>query len=133
MTPRSIARARFDYAVRAALSLVRAPSGELVKSARIADESGVPPPFLARILAALVEAGVIRSVRGSNGGYRLAAPATSISLGAILRAVDSPAFQDELRSPGDGALWEILDREFDQVLERVTLAEVAAAGVSVRS
>jgi Rrf2 family protein len=94
MTPRSIARARFDYAVRASLSLVRAPNGSLVKSARIADESGVPPPFLARILAALVDAGVIHSVRGANGGYRLAGPPDAISLGAILRAVDAPAFQD---------------------------------------
>jgi Rrf2 family protein len=133
MTPRSIARARFDYAVRASLSLVRAPDDALVKSARIADESGVPPPFLARILAALVDAGLIHSVRGANGGYRLAGPADSISLGAILRAVDAPAFQDGDRGPTDGALWSILDREFDRVLERITLAEIAAAEVPARA
>ena len=129
MTPRSIARARFDYAVRAALTLVDAAEGELVKAARIADESGVPAPFLARILAALVEAGLVRSVRGANGGYRLSEPAAAITLGAILRAVDAPTFAGDSTPQSEGALWAILDRELDRVLEGISLAEVVAETV----
>ena len=127
MTARSLARVRFDYAVRAAAAIAAAPAGGLVKAARIAQEERIPSAFLARILAALVEAGLVRSTRGSNGGYRLAVPATSISLRAILRAVDSPAFEEEPSRDGEGPLWAILDRELDRVLDSISLDRMIAA------
>ena len=125
MTARSMARARFEYAVRAATAIAAAPAGGLVKAARIAEEERIPSPFLARILAALVEAGLVRSTRGSNGGYELAHPAAAISLRAILRAVDSPAFEDEPSRDGDSPLWSILDRELDRVLDSISLEQVS--------
>ncbi len=54
----------------------------------IADFSGTPRELLAKILSELVKAGLAESISGPNGGFRLARPASMVSLGDILRALE---------------------------------------------
>jgi Rrf2 family protein len=49
---------------------------------------GIPPRFLLKVLKPLVNANVLRSIKGPNGGYRLARPANDISVLEILEAAD---------------------------------------------
>jgi Rrf2 family protein len=56
----------------------------------IANKRGISDRFLLKVLKPLVNAQVLLSVKGPNGGYRLARPATEISLLEILEAVDGP-------------------------------------------
>ena len=66
--------AKADYAVRAAVELAAAPDEKPVKAERIATAQGIPLNFLENILGELRHAGVVRSHRGAEGGFRLARP-----------------------------------------------------------
>lgn len=82
--------ARADYALRAAAELaVVEPDGRL-KRDQIAALQGIPVEYLESVLLALKHAGIVQSQRGSGGGFRLARPATDISLADVIRAVDGP-------------------------------------------
>ncbi|MFZ0060200.1 MAG: Rrf2 family transcriptional regulator [Acidimicrobiales bacterium] len=82
---------RGDYACRALLSLALRDDGVTPTSVRdIAERTGLPQPYLEQILLALKGAGLVRSKRGVGGGYVLARSADTITLGAIVSAVDGP-------------------------------------------
>jgi Rrf2 family protein len=61
-----------------------------VASHKIAQDRGIPERFLLKVLKPLVSARVLLSIKGPNGGYRLARPASDISMLEILEAVDGP-------------------------------------------
>ena len=97
---------RGDYAARALLSLaLHGDPGEHPTSVRdIAERTGLPQPYLEQILLALKGAGLVRSKRGVGGGYVLARPATAITLGEIISAVDGPIVAGDFGRPHeDGA------------------------------
>ena len=50
----------------------------------------LPTPTVAKVLARLCRGGLLTSIRGVKGGYRLARPAAEISVGAIVSALDGP-------------------------------------------
>ena len=82
---------RGDYAVRSMLALAEheAPGANGYLSARrIAERMRIPPRFVAHVLADLGRAGLVRAGAGRAGGYRLAAPATAISLLRVVDAAD---------------------------------------------
>ena len=76
-----------DYATRAVLHLARLEPGTRVPTARLAAEAGVPPAFLAKIVAQLAAVSVLRTTRGAHGGVALARPAAEISLLAVVEAL----------------------------------------------
>jgi Rrf2 family protein len=65
-------------------------SNEPVASHIIAKERGIPERFLLKVLKPLVSARVLLSVKGPNGGYRLARSPSDITMLEILEAVDGP-------------------------------------------
>jgi Rrf2 family iron-sulfur cluster assembly transcriptional regulator len=65
----------------------------------IAERTGLPQPYLEQILLALKGAGLVRSKRGVGGGYVLARPAETITLGAIVSAVDGPIAVGDFGAP----------------------------------
>lgn len=74
-----------DHALRAVLCLAQ-PDGRRSKTASsIARATGIPGSYLAKLLPELVHAGVLASVRGPRGGYRLAAPASELTLADVTR------------------------------------------------
>ncbi|MBO5244812.1 MAG: Rrf2 family transcriptional regulator [Selenomonadales bacterium] len=76
-----------DYAFRVALHL--ACAGDRIVSRReISESNNVTTMFLQKIMAALMEAGLVTSYRGANGGFRLARPAEEITLLDILEAME---------------------------------------------
>jgi FeS assembly SUF system regulator len=56
----------------------------------LAERTGLPLPTVSKILAMLARDGVLISVRGAKGGYRLAAPPPRITVAAIISAIDGP-------------------------------------------
>ena len=81
---------RSRYALRAMLTLAKAPPATPLPMSRIAIEAQVPRKFLELILADLREAGLLHSHRGKMGGYRLSRPTHLISLGEIIRVIEGP-------------------------------------------
>src|SRR6516165_5745680 len=82
--------AKADYAVRAAVELAAAPDDKPVKAELIAGAQEIPLNFLENILGELRHAGIVRSYRGAEGGFRLAKPAAQIAIADVIRAVEGP-------------------------------------------
>ena len=73
-----------DYAMRVLLYLGQEPE-RLCSIAEIARGYGVSQNHLMKVVNDLVNAGYLESVRGRNGGIRLARPASAINMGALIR------------------------------------------------
>jgi len=128
--------AKADYAVRAAVELAGAQDEKPVKAERVATAQEIPLNFLENILGEMRHAGIVRSHRGAEGGFRLAKPADQISIADIIRAVEGPLASvrggppEETEYPGTS---EALPRvgmavraALRGVVENVTVADVAA-------
>ncbi|MFD6920744.1 RrF2 family transcriptional regulator [Streptomyces sp. NPDC059944] len=134
--------ARADYAIRAALQLTASPDGGPLKAEAIADAQDIPHKFLEGILNDMRRGGLVLSQRGGNGGYRLARPAESISIADVIRTVDGPLVSvrgvrpPELSYTGPAEsllpLWIALRSNVREILEGVSLADVASAQLPAR-
>lgn len=69
--------------------------GELVRIADIAKQYEITKNNIAKTVPVLVRNGIIEGVRGRNGGIRLARPASDISVGEIVRAIETTALEAE--------------------------------------
>ena len=102
------------FAVIALVHLAR-HDGQSATSRDIARAEALPEQFLLKVLRALVRAGMLLSAKGPRGGYRLARPATTITLLSVIEAVDGPM---EERDPDDGYLPASVVRRLKTALER---------------
>jgi Rrf2 family transcriptional regulator, iron-sulfur cluster assembly transcription factor len=78
---------RGHYSVKALLDLSMQPKFAPTSVSAIAQRQDLPAPYLEKLLIAMRRAGLVRSVRGAQGGYQLARSPAQISLGQILEAV----------------------------------------------
>jgi Rrf2 family iron-sulfur cluster assembly transcriptional regulator len=76
------------YAIRALTYLAMQPPGKLTGSREISDSEGVPNSFLCKILLDLRRKRLLRSYKGTGGGYELALPPDKISLLMIVEAIE---------------------------------------------
>jgi Rrf2 family protein len=128
--------AKSDYAMRAMLVLAEAAPGSWVKAETIADEQHLPRKFLEAILSDLRRARIVESLRGAEGGYRLAKPASGIRVADVMRAVDGPLAEvrglrpETLQYEGSAArlqdVWIAVRGGLRAVLERVTISDVVS-------
>jgi Rrf2 family cysteine metabolism transcriptional repressor len=123
--------AKSEYACLAMLALARpGPDDSPVRIRTIAETHGIPERYLVQILLHLKGAGLVVSTRGASGGYRLSRPASSISLGEVLTAIDGPEAPPKPgMKPGSQALaavWEHVREAERSVLDRTSIAELAA-------
>jgi Rrf2 family protein len=132
--------AKADYAVRAALELAAAAGeGRPVKAERVATAQGIPLNFLENILSELRHAGIVRSQRGADGGFRLARPPGETTVADVIRAVEGPLASVRGGPPEeatyDGAatalprVWIAVRANLRAVVEHVTLADLAAGRI----
>ncbi len=82
--------AKGQYASRAMLDLAIHYEHGPVKIEDIARRQDIPKKYLEQILRTLTGAGLVYSVRGCHGGYRLARPPAEITLGEVIRVTDGP-------------------------------------------
>jgi len=126
--------AKAEYACLAILALARhGPQAPPLRIREISAEYGIPERYLVQILIQLKGAGLVASTRGALGGYRLARPATSISLGEILGVIDGPetaaldgAGTKRPTAPVLASVWESVRAAERAVLDHTTIAQLAA-------
>jgi Rrf2 family protein len=84
--------AKADYGLRAmaSLALLEADRDGPVTREQIGESQEIPVAFLENILLDLKRAGLVTSVRGQRGGFRLARPANTITLAQVIRALEGP-------------------------------------------
>jgi len=82
---------RCEYAARAMVELAQHEKAvEPLSSQLIAERRSIPEKYLVHILLQLKRAGLVRSVRGAQGGYLLDQPANKMTLLDIVEAIDGP-------------------------------------------
>jgi Rrf2 family protein len=81
---------RTKYALKALVALARHPGPDPMRSQDIAETETMPRKFLEAILHQLRNAGIVRSVKGPGGGYSLARPAETVTIGQVIRLFDGP-------------------------------------------
>lgn len=116
-----------EYALRAILELALRPGDEPTRIADIAARQQIPQKFLETILAELKKSGFLESKRGAEGGYLLARPADTITVGQVLRSVEGGRTgRATLDHPGPlGDFWTRVDTAVSGVIDRTTFAELA--------
>jgi Rrf2 family iron-sulfur cluster assembly transcriptional regulator len=142
---------RGRYAVMAMVHIAGCcPGGgdcRAVPLGEIAAAQALSLAYLEQLFAPLRRAGLVTAARGPGGGYRLARPATEISIGAVLSAADEKLRATRcvdgvgcLQHPGCDAgpcqtheLWAELDRQIELFCAGVTLADVVAGKVEGRA
>ena len=76
------------YGLRAMIDLAQYSEQEAVSISSIAQRQKISESYLEQLVAKLKKAGLVVSIRGAAGGYRLARPAAGISVGDVLRALE---------------------------------------------
>jgi Rrf2 family transcriptional regulator, cysteine metabolism repressor len=141
--------ARSCYSVLAAAALAEAhPDGKPVPVSALAERTGAPEDFLVQVLGALRRAGVVESVRGASGGFRLAGSPAEITVGRVLRAAEGSggflsAAESCLRATaGASAGWadrplgfvlSEMERSVSRALDSLSLAAVVERAVGRRA
>ncbi len=127
---------RGRYAVMAMADLARIENGKPVTLADIAARQEISLSYLEQLFAQLRRAGLVSSMRGPGGGYRLALPTTETRISDIIMAVDEPirVTRCDPLSPkgcrtGGGRcithdLWDELSRQINLFLSAVSLDDV---------
>ena len=77
---------------------VHAKNGHVALNS-IAERNDISPQYLEQVFAALRRAGIVKSIKGPQGGYLLNHPAEKITVAEILEALDGVSFGDEFHSP----------------------------------
>jgi Rrf2 family protein len=126
-----------SYALQAVAHMAAQKQAQPLVSHDIAAARGIPERFLLKVLKPLVSAGILLSVKGPNGGYRLARAPSEITMLDIVEAVEGPVrglapFSQGRDASGlDRRLEEICNQIADQVrnqLQKVKLSELSLAG-----
>jgi Rrf2 family protein len=131
--------ARDEYACSAVLELaLNYDSDSPTRVHDIAERQGIPMKFLFQIMQILKRVDIVRSRRGTEGGYALARHPSQITVGDVIRSISGPFVQLSCADPGNsndhgdkpGAfhfkpVWAEVDRAIAGVLNNVTFEELA--------
>lgn len=79
-----------DYGVRAVLHLATLSYGDIVQTKEIAAREDIPSKYLPSIIRTLARAGLIRTMRGNQGGVMLSRPPEEINLREVIEAIEGP-------------------------------------------
>lgn len=129
-----------DYGTLVLVHLARSEDrGEALNAAPdVAQRTGLAEPTVRKLLKALVRGGLVESVRGAAGGYRLARPAQQISAAQILDALEGPVAITECSGHDSrcslesvcqvSGKWQRINRAIRMALGEISLAELADEG-----
>ena len=122
------------YALRMLIDLAEHQSSGYVSLKDISKRQNVSKKYLEQIVPVLNTNNVLKTTRGFQGGYMLAAAPDKLTVGQILRITEgslSPVDYDDPDVSGDGSgeyamlpIWKNLDRVINEYLDSVTLQDV---------
>ena len=122
------------YGVRAMLSLSLNYCKGHIPLKDVAKQQGVSEKYLEHLMVSLKTAGLVRSVRGTHGGYVLARPPFQISLNEVVQTlegsiapvdcVDDPGLCRRVSSCVTRDIWEQMKEAMETVLESTTLQDL---------
>ena len=133
--------AQEEYGLRCLLRLGVAGSGKSATLAEISQAEGISVPYAAKMMRLLREGGLVTSVRGQAGGYKLARPPESISVSEALAVLGGRLFEGKFCDDHSGSedtcthsidcsirsLWRAVQAVVDQLLSQTTIKDLATS------
>ena len=128
---------RATYGIMAVVDLALHAKDVPVQARAIARRQGIPIRFLEQVLHAMRKAGLVESQRGAQGGYFLVHEPATLSIAAIVEALEGPVFHrsfvsQETRDRRDtkqelslGEVWDQVQQAERKVLESITVDQLA--------
>jgi len=124
-----------EYGLRGLVFLAKQPPEKVTLVSEISKRQNIPEPFLAKIFQRLSKAGLLRSVRGANGGFTLGRPAHEITMREIIEILEGPiALNRCLLGKGEceeeevcplHPVWEEVQQRFLDILDNTTMEDLA--------
>lgn len=126
---------RGRYAVRVMLDLATNNNGEYIKVKQIAKRQGISEKYLEQIIAVLNKAGYVKSVRGAQGGYKIAKEPENYTVGMILRLTEGSLCPVSCLDDAENecercdtcetlVVWKQLNDAINGVVDHVTIADL---------
>ncbi len=128
---------RGNYGVRAVYELARHYGQGPLQIKQISERQDIPLKYLEQLLHRLRKSGIIESIRGPSGGYVLKDNPANLSIGDVFRVLEGPFRMSEcvqsqdkdhcrrMRNCISSILWSKIERRFVQVLDEITLLDLA--------
>ena len=111
------------FAIEAVVDIAYHGGSNPVRSSEISERQGIPKRYLEPVLQQLVHDGILNGQRGPKGGYNLARERRRITLGEIVRVVQSLEGADEAEGEGSPLAREVvrptLDEAFGEAMSRL--------------
>lgn len=120
---------RCEYACRALIELARVHHTQApITATVIAERRRIPEKYLVHILLQMKRVGLIRSLRGAQGGYMLAKPPEKITLLDIVEAIDGPVLQPQAGDREEAKdlepVWKDAARRVENALRETSLRDI---------
>ncbi len=119
------------YGLRAMVDLAIHSKGDLVPLRNIADRQMISDAYLEQVFSTLRKAGLVKSHKGSQGGYLLGYPVGKITVGQILRVLEGDLFPYD--EGGDDnkierllikEVWKVIDESISAIVDGITLEDL---------
>jgi len=132
------------YGLRALIDLAQYSEIEPVSINSIATRQGISERYLEQLMTLLKKAGLVKSIRGANGGYVLAKEITDISVGDVLRAlegdlkpVECTAYSEANSCEAAGGcvtkyVWQRINESINQTVDEIKLKELVDESKNVQ-
>lgn len=108
--------------------------GSYLTVATLAEQLGISKIYLEQVFSQMKKAGLVSSVKGAQGGYRLAQPPQKISVLSVLTALEQSLFEKaeksveqkapEIENAMQNAVFTVLDAAVSESLSKVTLYDL---------
>lgn len=133
-----------EYGLRCLVLLARQAPGASLAISEIAEQEKLPRAYIQQILLKLRRSGIVKSIRGTDGGFALAMDPERISLATIVGALEGVPFEDtcsrfnqkadcgHLSSCSIQPIWAMVSRRLWETLEGITLRQLSANTVATR-
>lgn len=121
------------YGLRAMIDLALYSKNDLVSLASIAERQDISKSYLEQVFSALRKAGLVKSIKGAQGGYVLSTEAENITVGMILRAlegdlsvvpVEDDVVTNRIESYIRDNIWSKIDEKVFLFVDEVTLKDI---------
>jgi len=114
-----------EYGLTAVLVLAKQKDAELLQTKEIALRGGIPQNYLEQILVVLKKSGLVTSIRGANGGYKLAQDPNTITVFDVLQSLECCFAQTDDNTEKNmlQPFWEDTQKKVEKIF-KITISEL---------
>lgn len=123
------------YGLRAMVDIALNSNGDFIPLKQIAERQNISENYLEQVFSTLRKSDLVKSIRGSQGGYALSREASKVTVGEVLRALegelsitgddgDSASFEKSIEDCIKITVWQEVNKSINAVVDSITLEDL---------